>query len=174
VRPHFLLVEDEEGMGKTLKKVLEQWVGVTWVRNYAEAVTAFSKETFSALITDVRLDGPSGFVVLEEFRKRQPRTAAMVLTAYFAEADTVRACELGAQYVAKPITTAGLATFVDGATAGTGAGEAELQWVSLSRATYDYVHRVVAASASRRAAARALGIAPRSLRRMLLKHPPAG
>jgi DNA-binding CsgD family transcriptional regulator len=37
----------------------------------------------------------------------------MVLTAYFEEADSIRACELGAQYVAKPITTLGLQRFIE-------------------------------------------------------------
>jgi DNA-binding NarL/FixJ family response regulator len=92
---------------------LEQWVGVTWARNYDEAVAAFSNEVFSALITDVRLEGPSGFEVLAKFRQMYPRVPAMVLTAYFEEGDSIRACELGSQYVAKPITTLGLQRFIE-------------------------------------------------------------
>jgi DNA-binding NarL/FixJ family response regulator len=112
-RPHILLVEDEEGVAKALKKTLEKWADLTWTRNYDEAVAAFLNRVSSALITDMRLDGPSGFLVLERFRELKPRTPAMVLTAYFDEADSIRACELGAQYVAKPITTLGLQRFVE-------------------------------------------------------------
>jgi two-component system nitrate/nitrite response regulator NarL len=110
-RPQFLVVEDREDFGTTLTKTLRRWGDVTWARNFEEAVAAFSTQVFSALIVDVRLPGRSGFDVLEEFRAMHPSTPAMVLTGFFAEADSVRACELGAQYVAKPITTAGLETF---------------------------------------------------------------
>lgn len=114
-RPRFLLVEDREDVGETLKKTLERWVDVTWARTHDEAVTALSNQVFSALIADVRLEGPSGFVVLEKFRELHPRTPAMVLTGYFAEVDSARACELGAQYVAKPITMDGLQRFIEDA-----------------------------------------------------------
>lgn len=111
-RPKLLLVEDDEGVGRTLQKTLEKWVDVTWVRNYGEAVSTLSNQVFSALITDMRLEGPSGLDVLEKFRELQPRTPAMVLTAYLEEADSVRACEFGAQYVGKPISTEALYAFL--------------------------------------------------------------
>jgi DNA-binding NarL/FixJ family response regulator len=110
-RPQILLVEDNDGVGKTLKKTLEKWVDVTWARNFDEALAAFSTEVFAALITDVRLPGRSGFEVLEEFRKVQA-SPAMVLTGHFDEEGSRRACELGAQYVAKPITLSALRAFV--------------------------------------------------------------
>jgi DNA-binding NarL/FixJ family response regulator len=113
-RPQFLIVEDDEGVGKTLKKTLERWVGVTWARNYDEAATAISNDVFSALIVDVRLEGPSAFDVLVKFRELHPRAPAMVLTGYFEQADTVTACALRAQYVVKPISTAALLAFVSG------------------------------------------------------------
>jgi ActR/RegA family two-component response regulator len=168
-RRHFLVVEDREDFGKTLKKALERWVDVTWVRTFDEAVPAFSSRTFCALIVDVHLPKRSGFEVLEEFREVHPRTPAMVLTGFFAAADSVRACELGAQYVATPISTRALAVFVEFVY---GRRESENATSSLSRATYDYIRRIVSASPSRAAAARALGVTPRSLRRMLSKVPP--
>jgi DNA-binding NarL/FixJ family response regulator len=111
-KQHFLVVEDRSGFANALKKTLERWGEVTWVRNLDEAVAAFSSGTFSALITDVRLPGRSGFEVLEEFRKLHPSTPAMVLTGYFDEDGSHRACDLGAQYVAKPITLSALMAFV--------------------------------------------------------------
>ncbi len=111
-QPEYLIVEDHEGFGRTLKKTLERWGNVTWVRRFDEAVAAFRRRPFSALFVDVRLPGRSGFEVLEAFREANARTPAMVLTGYFDGRDSVRACELGAQYVAKPITTQGLHTFV--------------------------------------------------------------
>jgi DNA-binding NarL/FixJ family response regulator len=112
VRPHVLVVEDREDFAKALQKTLEKWCDVTWVRNFDGAVAAFSNGSFSALIVDVRLPGPSGFEVLERFRSLHPLTPVMVLTGYFDEEGSRRACELGAQYVAKPITTKGLEAFV--------------------------------------------------------------
>jgi DNA-binding NarL/FixJ family response regulator len=113
-KSHLLVVEDRDDFGKTLKKTLERWGEVTWVRNFDQALARFSTHSFSALIVDIMLPGRSGFEVLEEFRKLHPLTPAMVLTGYFDGEGSHRACELGAQYVAKPITTLGLQRFVEG------------------------------------------------------------
>ena len=112
-RPHFLLVEDRQDFGTALKKTLRRWGEVTWASNFVQAVASFTIQPFSAVIVDVRLEGPSGFEVLAAFRAIHPSTPVMVLTGYLVESDSVRACELRAQYVAKPITTAALQAFLE-------------------------------------------------------------
>jgi DNA-binding NarL/FixJ family response regulator len=114
---HLLLV-DREALGEDLKRRLETWGKVTWAHNLDDAAAAFSNRAFSALIVDVGLERPWGFAVLEAFRKLHPKTPALVLTGSLAEADSVRACELGAQYVGKPISRAALTTFMDSTTSG--------------------------------------------------------
>jgi DNA-binding NarL/FixJ family response regulator len=109
-----LIVEDNEGFGRALKNSVARWGKVTWTRSFDEAVAAFSVRPFSALIVDVYLGDRSGFDVLSMFRGIFPRTPALVLTGYFEQADSVRACELGAHYVGKPISTDALRAFVDG------------------------------------------------------------
>jgi DNA-binding NarL/FixJ family response regulator len=111
-RPHLLVVKNDDGFGDAFKKTLEEWTDVTWVRTYNEAVAACSKEVFSAIIIRVELDGRSGFEVIEMFRDLYPRTPAMVLTACLEQADSVRACQLGAVYVGEPISTEALFAFI--------------------------------------------------------------
>jgi DNA-binding NarL/FixJ family response regulator len=88
--------------------------GGTWARNFDEATSAFSATAFSAVIVDVFLPGRSGFDVLVALRATDPVTPAMVLTGGFEHAGALRACELGAQYVGKPITTEALGGFLLG------------------------------------------------------------
>jgi two-component system response regulator RegA len=173
-RRRYLIVEDNEGFGKTLRNYLERWGSVTWTRTFDEAVAAIRVQAFSAVLVDVRLPGRSGFEVLEELRKAYPQVPVMVLTGYFEESHSRRACELGAQYVAKPISHAGLATFIEYAAISETSLHGAPRALSLSRANYEHIQRVIASSPSRRAAAKALGITPRSLRRMLAKAPPRG
>jgi hypothetical protein len=49
----------------------------------------------------------------------------------------------------------------------------EGSWPTLARMKWQYLNQVLAQSSSRAAAARQLGISPRSLRRMLDKQPPS-
>ena len=111
-RAEYLIVEDDEGFARTLQNILRPWGRAALARSYPEAIRAVRHGPHLALFVDKRLPGGSGLSVLEEFRQQQGRAPAMVLTGYFEQSDSVRACELGAAYVVKPISLAALETFV--------------------------------------------------------------
>jgi DNA-binding NarL/FixJ family response regulator len=118
-RAQYLIVEDNEGLGRTLKKKLERWGDAIWARTFDEAIAALMRHSVAGLLVDVRLPGGSGFEVLQAFRAVHPRVPAMVLTGYFNESDSRRACELGAYYVAKPVSLLGIQIFMEGTRAPT-------------------------------------------------------
>jgi len=114
-RPHFLIVDDDEAFGRWLEITLRKWGDCTIVRNVAGASRALRARAYSAAFIDVRLEPGCGFAVLAEFRALHPRTPVVVLTGFFEGKDSVRACELGAQYVEKPISLAAVQAFVHAA-----------------------------------------------------------
>jgi DNA-binding NarL/FixJ family response regulator len=80
-----------------------------------DARRAVRARTYSAAFVDVRLKPGCGFDVLADFREVQPRAPVMVLTGFFGGKDSVRACELRAQYVEKPVSLAAILAFVEAA-----------------------------------------------------------
>jgi DNA-binding NarL/FixJ family response regulator len=113
-RPHFLVVDDEP-FARRLEKTLRRWGDSTIVRNVEDAARAVRARVYSAAFIDVRLDPGCGLDVLADFRGVHPRTPVMVLTGFFEGRDSVRACELRAQYVEKPISLAAVQAFVEAA-----------------------------------------------------------
>jgi two-component system response regulator DesR len=113
-RPHFLIVDDEP-FARRLEKTLRRWGDSTIARNVEEATRAVRARVYSAAFIDVRLDPGCGLDVLADFRGMHPRTPVMVLTGFFEGRDSVRACELMAQYVEKPISLAAVQAFVEAA-----------------------------------------------------------
>jgi DNA-binding response OmpR family regulator len=108
---HFLIVEDNELFGRTLRDKLRPWGEASLARDYCEALCATRSAAYSAVFLDVWLPRGSGLDVLAELRRLHPKTPAMVLTGYFEQADSVTACALGAQYVVKPISMLALQAF---------------------------------------------------------------
>jgi DNA-binding NarL/FixJ family response regulator len=108
-RAHFLIVEDNELFGRTLRDKLRPWGEASLARDYCEALSAARGAAYSAVFVDVWLPGGSGLDVLAELRRLH--TPAMALTGYFEQADSVTACALGAQYVVKPISMLALHAF---------------------------------------------------------------
>ncbi len=111
-RPHFLIVDDEP-FGRRLEKALRRWGDSTIARNVQDARRAVRARVYSAAFIDVRLQPGCGFEVLADFRQVHPRAPVMVLTGFFEGRDSVRACELRAQYVEKPISLAAIQAFVE-------------------------------------------------------------
>lgn len=103
--PRVLLVDDHEIVRKGLELVLE--AGLPSARfevagSAAEAVEALDRASFELVLLDINLPGRSGIEVLEELRRRWPRTPVLVVSAYAEEDFAVRCLRLGAAgYVAK-------------------------------------------------------------------------
>ncbi len=115
-RPRFLVVEDSEAYGRSLKRVLGRWGETTIVRSTREGRVAVGARAWSAIVLDVSLPDGSGLDVLEVLREVRPATPVLVLTGDNDRKAINRACELGASFALKPVTSSLLQAFVQSAT----------------------------------------------------------
>jgi DNA-binding NtrC family response regulator len=101
-----LVVDDEEGVRTFLAESLER-AGheVTQVADGAGAVRAVREEPFDVVLTDLRMPGTDGMVVVRTVRTEQPDVEVIVLTAFGDVTTAVEAMKLGAfDYLEKPVS----------------------------------------------------------------------
>jgi DNA-binding NarL/FixJ family response regulator len=115
-RPRYLVIEDSEAYGRSLQRVLGRWGDATIVRSAREGRVAIRTRAWSAIVLDLRLPDGSGLDVLEGLRAIRPATPVLVLTGDNDPEAINRACELGASFAVKPVTSSLLQAFVESAT----------------------------------------------------------
>jgi DNA-binding NtrC family response regulator len=108
--PRILIVDDDAHLRRVMEFTLsERGHAVVAVGSGAEALGRLD-EGFDLIVTDVRLGDRSGLDILAEAKARAPYTAVIVVTAYGAIQDAVRAMKLGAHdYLTKPFDLEALA-----------------------------------------------------------------
>lgn len=79
-----LFVDDETGIRKTLKVILEQHgFEVTTAATVPEALEHLNHATFEVLLSDLNIGQPGdGFTVVSAMRRVQPKAATFILTGY--------------------------------------------------------------------------------------------
>ena len=104
-----LLVEDDEGIGRSLARTLEgQGFEVGWARTGADALALVSAAT-AVVVLDLGLPDMDGLEVCRRLRAMQPGSQVLVLTARGEEADIVLGLDAGADdYLVKPFRLAEL------------------------------------------------------------------
>jgi len=104
-KKRILIIEDDEEMRSLLKEFLnEEGYETDSVDNGSEAYRRLVRELFDLIITDIRMPGLSGVDILPGFKKLQPQTPIIVITAFGSEEVHRRALERGADaYLEKPI-----------------------------------------------------------------------
>jgi DNA-binding NtrC family response regulator len=112
---HFLIVDDNEAFCRSLQTTLRRWGESTMVGTVDAAICAIQARAYSAAFIDARLEPGSGLDVLADLRRVHPETPAMVLAGLFVGRDSVRACELQANYVEKPVSSIAICAFVEAA-----------------------------------------------------------
>jgi DNA-binding NtrC family response regulator len=102
-RPRVLVVEDRPSVLKLIATVLENAYQVHTAPDGAAAISMIGSMPFDAVLTDVRMEGMTGFDVLRAAQQRAPQVEVVMMTAYANVIDAVAAIKLGAyDYVAKP------------------------------------------------------------------------
>ncbi|HSQ02726.1 MAG TPA: response regulator, partial [Burkholderiales bacterium] len=111
---NILVVDDDESLRSVIEYSLrERGHSVIAVGSGAAALQRLP-ESFDLVITDVLIGDISGMDVLAETKARSPQTDVIVITAYGAIEDAVRAMKLGAlDYVTKPFDLEALALIVE-------------------------------------------------------------
>jgi len=100
-----LLVDDEISQREPIKGFLQKkGYNVLDAGNYVDAISIFKKNEIDLVITDYRLTDKTGFDVLEEVRKQNPKIPVVIMTAYGSIEDAVKIMKSGAyDYLQKPI-----------------------------------------------------------------------
>jgi DNA-binding NtrC family response regulator len=102
-----LVLDDERIVGDRLKPALERdGFAVEVFTDSSMAINRLKEKTFSVIVTDLRMRGPSGIDVLRYARESCPETRVIVITAYASEEVSDEVQSLGAHhFVAKPFKT---------------------------------------------------------------------
>lgn len=105
-----LVVEDETELAATLQKALaEEGFAVDVVADGEEALWQAESAQYDAIVLDLMLPSVNGWDVVNRIRTAGNRVPVLVLTARDANADKVRALNIGADdYLTKPFTFAEL------------------------------------------------------------------
>ncbi len=100
-----LIVEDEETLCESLKRVLVREGYVVDTFNSAEAALDIFEESFyDIIITDIILPGITGIELLKRIKERLPEQIVIIMTAYASLETAVEALRTGAyDYVVKPV-----------------------------------------------------------------------
>ncbi|MGB3976065.1 MAG: sigma-54 dependent transcriptional regulator [bacterium] len=102
-----LVVEDNPGMRRMLERtLLKNGYEVVSTGHGDDAIDKVQKETFFAVISDLKLPGADGITVLREARKADERTITIIITAFGSVEIAVQAMKEGADdFLTKPFDT---------------------------------------------------------------------
>ncbi len=99
-----LVVDDEKNMREVMEIFLKgEGYDVTVADGGASGITAFKKDIFNLVITDLKMPKVSGFDLLKVIKETSPNTIVVINTAFGTTESAVEAMKLGAfDYIQKP------------------------------------------------------------------------
>ena len=100
--------------GKTITALQPGWTKVE-AGSADEALAALARETVDVALLDFNMPGRDGLALAAELRERRPTLPIAIVTANVQAEIIARAREIGAAFVAKPVTEEGLRDFLSGA-----------------------------------------------------------
>jgi DNA-binding NtrC family response regulator len=99
-----LIVDDEKHTREGLRQSLEDDFDVYTAGNIQEALNALDSDQIDLVLTDLRLGGEDGMVLIEKILQRPHPPVCVLMTAYGSIATAVEAMKRGAHdFVTKPI-----------------------------------------------------------------------
>lgn len=104
MKARILVVDDERDIRRALEFVLtHEGYTVETVSNGNDAVEKLQSKDFDLVITDLKMEGMSGFTVLEKTREINDAIPVVIITAYASVESAVEAMKRGAaDYIVKP------------------------------------------------------------------------
>jgi DNA-binding NtrC family response regulator len=101
--PRVLVVDDKDNIVKLLARILTPEFDVTTANNGTRALALIAATEFDVVVTDIRMPGADGMVVLQETRRQHPETEVILMTAFGTVQTAVDAMKQGAyDYLQKP------------------------------------------------------------------------
>lgn len=106
MKNRILIIEDEPTMRLGMSHFLSSaGYNVKTCEDGAKGISVIEKESFDLVITDLKLPGYDGLVVLKRIRTISPDTGVIIMTAYADVKTAVQAIREGAfDYIAKPFS----------------------------------------------------------------------
>jgi len=106
VRGNILIVDDEEGMRVTLKKILSnRGYSVTTAADFQEASYYLQKMSFDTVVADIILSDINGMELLRAINEKSPNLPTIMITGAPNIQTAIESVRLGAyDYLIKPIT----------------------------------------------------------------------
>jgi DNA-binding NtrC family response regulator len=114
-KARILVVDDEVNIREALAALLESdGYEVAAASSGQKAMETLRQEEFDVVISDLRMEGPSGIDLLRWLRETAPETEVIILTAYGTVEGAVEAMKLGAyDYIAKPVDRKRLSLLIE-------------------------------------------------------------
>jgi len=107
-----LVVDDEKNILKVVSMTLKKKnYNVDTARSPEEAIEKFNNNSYSLIITDIKLPGKTGMDLLEYVKSREPDIPVIMITAFGTIASAISAMKKGAfNYLTKPVNSDELLT----------------------------------------------------------------
>jgi len=104
-KPRILLVEDDpDGRRSVTEALLESGYDVIAAESGKQGLELFGKQTFDAVLSDIKLPDIDGIQVLRQIRQSEPEIPVLLMTAYGTITAAVEALKAGAyDYILKPL-----------------------------------------------------------------------
>lgn len=103
MKPRVLVVDDKESVLNMLKTVLEVSCDVTTASDGQRALAMALNGDYDVLVSDIRMPGADGFMLLKELKRLQPDLEVVLMTAFGTVEKAVEAIKSGAyDYLTKP------------------------------------------------------------------------
>jgi len=118
MKHHVLVVDDSKlarmVMASAFRRLRPDWI-LTEAVNAEDALLAIASSSVDIALVDFNMPGTDGLELIERIRAINPDMPMAVVSANAQEEIISRARELGAAFVAKPLTDEALAAFLSGA-----------------------------------------------------------
>jgi DNA-binding NtrC family response regulator len=103
-RPRIIVVDDDEGIRKVLKAILEEeGYIVDTVENGKEAIKKSNAEFYNLALIDIRLPDMEGTKLLNAIKETTPKMVKIIITGYPSLQNAIEAVNKGADaYILKP------------------------------------------------------------------------
>lgn len=104
IKAEVLIVDDEQIVGERLQDYFEKkGMSVEAFTVSGDAIARLKEKTFDVIVTDIKMEGPTGMDILLQVKKEAPASEVILITGY-GSFETLRAAEaVGAfDYICKP------------------------------------------------------------------------
>jgi DNA-binding NtrC family response regulator len=105
LRPRVLVLDDEWATLERLKTILNPHYQVSLASRAGDALRLMEQGIYDVVLTDLRMPDRDGLALIGEFKKQQPDTQYILMTAFSDIEDTISAIRVGvADYLRKPFS----------------------------------------------------------------------